>query len=313
MDNRISLHLCLVACLLWSCEAIGDLSDSTRGAVDSPGDSEPSADSIADGEANEDTGVSNGELSVLTYNVAGLPGFLSGSDPARNTPTISPLLNSHELVLVQEDFWYHDSLAADATHAYLSDPMVPRPTLVRIGDGLNRFSTFPFRELTRIAWVRCNGYITADSDCLAPKGFSVAVTELAPVAIVYVYNLHMDAGGNDGDITARERQAEQLAEDIAARAGSHAVIVAGDTNLRESRPGDMTTLDRFLSTAGLSDVCRILACDDGRIDRIMFRSSASLTLEPLAWDTPDEFVDSDGADLSDHEPVAARFRWQGGE
>jgi hypothetical protein len=41
------------------------------------------------------------ELSVLTYNVAGLPAEVSGSDPVANHPQISPLLNGYDLVLVQ--------------------------------------------------------------------------------------------------------------------------------------------------------------------------------------------------------------------
>ena len=290
-----ALILVVLVSLLWCCAGIGV--EATDGdAIE---------DAFSRGEP--ETGF---EFSLLTYNVAGLPDLISGSSPARNTTVISSLLNPYNLVLVQEDFWYHDDLVADAGHPYRSDPIVQRPTLLRIGDGLNRLSNYRFGSLARVTWRQCNGFLRASSDCLAQKGFSVALTELAPGAPVYIYNLHMDAGGDDEDMSVRRLQAEQLAADILIRVGTHAVIVAGDTNLKSSRTNDRATLDWLLSTLSLSDVCRALGCGDERIDRVMFRSGAKVILEPLAWETPGGFVDDDGVDLSDHEPVAVRFRWE---
>ena len=42
----------------------------------------------------------SGSLSVLTYNVAGLPAEMSKVDPIANHPLISPKLNDDDLVLV---------------------------------------------------------------------------------------------------------------------------------------------------------------------------------------------------------------------
>ena len=74
------------------------------------------------------------QFTTLAYNVAGLPQGISGSDPERNLPLISPLLNDYDVVLTQEDFdwWtplaglldfrnYHARLRADATHPYRTD------------------------------------------------------------------------------------------------------------------------------------------------------------------------------------------------
>jgi hypothetical protein len=125
----------------------------------------------------------SGQFDALTYNVAGLPEALSGSEPATNTPLISPLLNDYDLVLVQEDWEnpdppipglsvYHHLLIADATHPYLSDPApVPlgsdprRPTAL-VSDGLNRLSDFPFGELTREMWPNCFGGIDQSEGCM---------------------------------------------------------------------------------------------------------------------------------------------------
>ena len=52
-----------------------------------------------------------------------------------------------------------------------------------------------------------------------------------------------------------------------------------------------------------------LSCPEpGRIDRIYFRSSATVTVEALIWKVDDRYVDSAGKALSDHEAVAAQLR-----
>jgi len=142
------------------------------------------------------------------------------------------------------------------------------------------------------------------------KGFYVSEIELADGIAVGVYNLHMDAGSCDADIVARRVQTEQLVEEINIRSSGEAVIVAGDTNLKISRPDDMVSFDFLLLETGLQDACRFLECGNEIIDRIMFRSSDRVSLTPLSWELPPEFIDAEGKDLSDHVPVSARFGWE---
>ena len=162
----------------------------------------------------------SGRFTALTYNVAGLPAGLSGSEPDVNTELISPLLNAYDLVLVQESWInpdppipglevFHEVLVSQVTHPYLSDPAPPplgsdprRPEAL-VSDGLNRMSRFPFGELTRVMWDNCfGGADTSDggaADCLSQKGFSVATTTIAPGVEVDVYNLHGEAGNTPLD------------------------------------------------------------------------------------------------------------------
>lgn len=93
------------------------------------------------------------------------------------------------------------------------------------------------------------------------------------------------------------------------QAPDEALIVAEDTNLKDSKPEDMVTLEDFLIETGLTDSCRYQRCGDDRIDRIKFHSSPLVTLEPILWITPDEFIDGDGEDLSGHEPVSVVIQW----
>lgn len=249
-----------------------------------------------------------GGFLFLTYNVAGLPDAISGSTPSVNHPQISPLLNAYDLVVVQEDFYYDELLSADAEHPYQSG-ITDDWEFLRPGDGLARFSTLPFAKHTRVPWNVCFGIAQHANDCLTDKGFSYAATLVGGVR-VDVYILHMDAANANGDQLARRIQMKQLIATIESQSAGHALIVAGDTNLNLNNPADAETLDLLMSSTGLQDVCRYVGCsDDGRIDRVLFRDGEHIDLEPVRYWIPPEFIDDEGQDLSDHEPVAVEFQW----
>ena len=158
--------------------------------------------------------------------------------------------------------------------------------------------------------MRCHGGLRdGRSDCLAEKGFSVARTELAPGAILDVYNVHGEAGDGPGDVEARAAGYLQLAEFMREHSAGHAVLLGGDTNLNRRRLHDEIVLGEFLSSTGLQDACEFLACGDDRIDRFLFRSGPELELVPLLWALAEEFVDPGGHRLSDHPAVRMTFAW----
>lgn len=180
-----------------------------------------------------------------------------------------------------------------------------------VGDGLNRFSNTPFANLTRVRWNDCYGFVSNANDCLSSKGFSYARHEVAPGVTVDVYNLHADAGGESGDIDARALNFAQLAQFILATSADQALIVVGDTNLKASkRPRDGTVLQDFLGTTGLADVGATLPNIPEHLDRVLLRDGAKVKLRPLGWRVADEFVDPNGADLSDHEAIHVDVEWR---
>ena len=248
----------------------------------------------------------SGRLRFLSYNVAGLPQIVSSVTPTRNSPLISPKLNGYDLVLVQEDFYYHAAIAGGTTHPYESAPLTQYSTLVN--DGLNRFSQSPFLLHTRTIWNDRYGVTSHANDALSSKGFSVAIHELAPGAEVHVWNLHADAGSDPGDLSARARNFDQLASAILSFSANAALIVAGDTNLDPTRPTDVTVLTDFLGRVGLTDSARTLGQGE-YIDRVMVRDSANLTLTPATWRHADEFKDASGAPLSDHPALHVDIDW----
>lgn len=240
-------------------------------------------------------------FSVLTYNVAGLPQGVSHSNPAVDTPQISPKLNPFDLVVVQEDFSYHSALISEDTHPNRSTPSSGGTGL---GDGLNTLSRFAFDGFTRTAWSACNGYLDQGGDCLTPKGYTRFILDLGGGRTVDVYDVHFDAGRSEGDAAARKAQVDQLTAEITGSSAGHAVIVAGDTNMKAD---DEATLQALLGGSSLACACRTLGCADPALhDRVLFRSSPTLKLTPKAYAVL-SFVDASGNPLSDHDPVNVSF------
>jgi hypothetical protein len=268
----------------------------------------------------------SGDFLALSYNVAGLPQGISGSDPETNTPLIAPLLNGYDLVLMQETWKtpdpnplaplrvYHEILEAGSLHPFksVSAPLPfgtdPRRPEAIVSDGLNRFSRFPFSTLTKQAWETCH---PSAADCLALKGFDMARTTIAPGVTVDVYDLHMEAGGEPQDDVARDLGITQLSTFIQTMSAGRPVIVGGDFNLHTDAEPDATQFQRLLTETGLQDVCATLGCPQpGRIDKFLFRSSAAVTLTPQSWRfETDVFRRADGEPLSDHDALAVRFGW----
>ena len=299
-----------------------------------------SATGATDG-GDEGDGEWEGEINALTYNVAGLPDILSGSNPEANTDLIGPLLNDFDLVLVQESWKspdpnplaptrvYHEILEGHSTHEFKSDmaeqPLgadPERPSAL-LADGLGYFSAYEMGPVTRVAWTECfGGADTSDNgaaDCLAFKGFSVTTVTIADGVEVDVYNLHAEAGSSEKDQELQRADFPQLAAFIEEHSAGRAIILGGDTNLHTDEepenPQDVEDTEiwaDFLEVAGLTDVCTAVECDDfGRIDKFAFRSGDGVELGAIERVLETErFAGDDGEQLSDHEAVSARFGWR---
>src|SRR6188472_1316783 len=69
-------------------------------------------------------GASQGQLKVLTYNVAGLPDGFMTPHPSANMPQIGALLGRYDLALIQEDFAYGAPLRERVTLPFQSPAFV---------------------------------------------------------------------------------------------------------------------------------------------------------------------------------------------
>lgn len=263
-----------------------------------------------------------GRISVLTYNVAGLPERISSAKTKRydSMLKIGELINDYDIVNVQEDFNYNIQLYTNNLHPYKS---AHRGKAVW-GDGLNTFSKFPILEFRRVAWKKCNG-----SDCLTPKGFSLARICLAKDVIVDVYNVHATSGNSVSAAKARQRNLLQLAEYIFTHSEGSPLIVMGDFNAHYQF--NLDNMFEFIKETNLQDswvytilqnkypivqnnftIISDLDCTDNTetIDKILFRNSNSIVFKPLTYKLEIErFKTVKGDHLSDHLAVMVNFQW----
>ncbi len=263
----------------------------------------------------------SGTFNVLTYNVAGLPEGLSSGKPATNTPLISPRLGAYDIVNVQEDFNYHAALYAGDNHPYRTATSGGVP----FGDGLNTLSDYAFDDFERVKWNSCTG-----TNCLTPKGFSLARVRLDEGVFVDLYNVHTNADSDDAALAARRANVTQLSEFIRANSAGNAVIVMGDTNTRYTRTGD--NIRSLVSENGLTDpwvqlvkggvapalgadalVCPTTAPtnDCEVVDKVFYRDSNVVDLTANRYNNDwAKFLDSAGGNLSDHFPHTVDFSWK---
>ncbi|MEV6592089.1 jacalin-like lectin [Streptomyces acidicola] len=262
----------------------------------------------------------SGTFNVLTYNIAGLPLGLGDSDPETNTPLIGQRLGPYDIVNVQEDFNYHASLYANDSHPYRTATSGG----AAFGDGLNTLSDYSFEDFERVKWNNCTG-----TNCLTPKGFTLARVRLAEGVFVDLYNVHTNADDTDDALAARRANIEQLSDFIQANSSGNAVIVMGDTNTRYTRSGD--NIRTLVNENGLTDPwvklvkggtppaqgSDALVCDAAAptndcevVDKVLYRGSDLVTLNATRYNNDwKSFLRSDGKHLSDHYPHAVDFSY----
>ncbi|MCX5172234.1 jacalin-like lectin [Streptomyces antibioticus] len=278
------------------------------------------ATATAPAQAASDTAAASGSFDVLTYNVAGLPEGLSSGRPATNTPLISPRLAPYDIVNVQEDFNYHAALYAGDNHSYRTATSGG----AGFGDGLNTLSDHPFQDFERVRWNDCTG-----TNCLTPKGFTLARVRLAEGVFVDVYNVHTNADASDAALAARRANIAQLSDFVRAHSSGNAVIVMGDTNTRYTRAGD--TIRTLAGENGLTDawvrlvkggtrpaqgadalLCPTTAPPDDCevVDKVLYRGGPLFSLTATRYHNEwASFLDSAGGNLSDHFPHTVDFSY----
>lgn len=271
----------------------------------------------------------SGSFNVLTYNVAGLPSAISSASTPRDTSTtaIGQRIAPYDIVHVEEDFNYHSYLyAGDTNHAYRT----PTSGGAGIGSGLNTLSKLPYDEddFERVHWNSCQ---IDSGDCLTPKGFTFMRERLAEGVYVDFYNLHTNAGTNDGDEASRADNLGQLTAFINSHSAGNAVVVMGDTNTRYTRSAD--TIAEFGAANGLTDAwvklirggsapakgSDALVCDQTGttvpntcevVDKVLYRSSRLVSLNATSYNNEhSKFLTDAGLMLSDHDPITVGFTW----
>jgi len=245
------------------------------------------------------------EVSLLTYNIHGLPGWIARDDPPARIPKILAQAKAYDVVLLQEDFAYHDAVIAHSPFAVLvrgNEPWARGPLLE--GAGLTILSRFASVASQREAYGVCNGWIAAANDCLGNKGFLMARIALPNGALLDVWNTHLDAGDGDADRAARAAQLERLAAAMETQSAGRPLVVGGDFNLEWDEPRDRALLERFAARLGLHVAAQTPPDGwDSHLDSLWIRG-----VQRADGGKDGRFVQADGEPLSDHPAIFARVR-----
>lgn len=288
-----------------------------------------------------------GDLRVLTYNVAGLSSIIQGGNPGERHSMISPKLNDYDIVGVQENFDYDRQLTESITKLPYRNIHTGK---TGNGNGLNVFSKYRIHTARTKTWFYRFGNLTHGADENTPKGFSMSEVELAPNVFIHVYNLHADAGSYNSDFTkdtgsgeARRANIREVVEHIEHFSKDKAVILMGDTNAYYFRDSDQ--LKESFDKVGLKDaiveyrnnglypepvfnwvpVAQAMSSRDDKlhevvkddyetVDKILFRSGKDVILEVTDAEIQFEkfsFINNNGERerISDHSPVFANLKY----
>ena len=246
---------------------------------------------------------------MLTYNVHGLPSWIARDDPPARIPLILERAAGYDVVLLQEDFAYHDMVLANREHAHVFRGNEGWSRFLS-GSGLTILSHFaPGAAPIAAAYGVCNGYLGAGNDCYANKGFLMARLALTNGAELDVWNTHLDAGSGEEDHAARVAQLDRLATAIEAHSNDRAVLVGGDLNLEWADARDRALCESFRDRLGLAIAAQTRPGEwESHLDYLLLRSGGGVQIEILAGGKDEKMVSGSHAALSDHPAIFVRMR-----
>lgn len=286
-------------------------------------------------------------FTIATLNVDGLPLSVLGIDVnpdgpgSEGTVRISEYLakKGYDIVMMQEDFNYHEELTTHLTDKYVLDEWsgglnvedydFTNPNFrftcdglmaaIRTGDEALSQSgkAITLAKTERTAWEDYYGRMDHAWDGMVTKGFRRYELTLAGGTEIVVYNMHMDAeeDGDDasGDREAREGQWKQLCEEITERLNERPIIVLGDMNSQyDCDPIKELFIDKIAATgkATVGDSWTLLGNDGVEVlDKILYVNPVDgQQLTPIDYllDKTDYMYED--KPLGDHFPVVVTFK-----
>jgi hypothetical protein len=230
-------------------------------------------------------------------------------------------MTEFDLVHVQEDFCYHDSLLLFNNHRYVS------PDIPYVGDGLNTFSNYPVLGFERVQWNDCT-----NADCLSLKGFSYSKIAIEVDVTIDFYNLHCNTGGSLASIDARRENLYQFLDYVNTNSVGEPILIMGDFNQKHTRLEDSTRpmlgqgfndpwLDLMRNndipdydTDKLGDCFPINTsplCEG--VDKVFYRGNDEMQISVLSYQYGDDdryYYRGDLSQaLSDHSPLFVTFQY----
>lgn len=284
------------------------------------------------------------QFTIATLNVDGLPQKIlvlkvNPDGPGNGgTARIGKYLanNGYDLIMLQEDFNYHDVLSVFLEDDYqldewTGDVEVAGHTIDFLHLQNHRFECdglmacwkkdLAVTPSARQPWQQNFGKFSHELDEMVTKGFRRYEVTLRSGDRIVVYNMHMDASDekdeaeqNDAkDKAARLAQWAQLREDVLQHLDSRPIIIAGDMNSLYSRDDVKSVFIDAINASGcatVADVCMELNKQgEETIDKILYINPVMGTaIKPVAFSLDKAGYQYEGRPLGEHYPVVATFQ-----
>lgn len=192
------------------------------------------------------------------------------------------------------------------------------------------------------SWQTTYGNLESGFDANIDKGYRYYKVTLRDATVIDLYILHMDAETSEGDIAAREVQLRQLAAEITASQNGRPKLILGDTNCRYTRDqvkklfidpinntSSYTVRDAWVEyvrggsyptyypgaiwTHDLTDKSEGENSPNWEVvDKIFYVNPSSgkqLVLHKVYLE--EDYVNDEGTELGDHNPIVAIFSTEG--
>jgi len=256
----------------------------------------------------------SGEISILTYNVWGMPGPLAQDRRAR-LQRLGETLSAYDIVTLQEAF-------SDDIRHLESHPEFPfqirhdNRGLVRAGSGLYILSKHEILKADYRPFSNCT-----QGDCLARKGVLWVRIEHPTIGLMDIYTTHYQSQTSTVAADIREKEDNRvLQEFVHQNNAAFPVLITGDFNLLP----DQREYRDLMRRLPLIDLYRNAHPDNpgmtfdplrnpyarggtpGRIDYIFLLKGNAYEATPLACHLTHE-EEQQGYYLSDHFGVTARI------
>lgn len=296
------------------------------------------------------------QFSVATLNVDGLPQKIlvlkvNPDGPGNGgSARIGKYLmkKGYDLVMLQEDFNFHNVLSVFLEDAYKMDEWsgdlgVEGRSIDFLHLQNHRFESDGLmgcwkNDLTvtpapRVPWQQNFGKFSHANDEMVTKGFRRYDVTLRDGTRILCYNVHMDASddwdeesANDArDKAARMAQLTQLRTDVLSQMGTRPVIIVGDLNCLYGRDAVKTGFIDAINDSGLGTIADVwVELKNGgayptdkaqgvaageTLDKILYINPATgAQIKPVAFTL--DMADYTYADkpLGDHYPLSATFQ-----
>lgn len=255
-----------------------------------------------------------GTFKIASFNVAGLPNFEAFQGGEVDMDSVMSFLNNktisnqkvigkyiescdYDIFATQEDFFYHDFLAAELkSYNYSTQWQGGVPW----GDGTTVFTkNYKMTGEQHIKWDMLSGDGSAEdgADVYSRKGITYVCVEIADGVFVDFYDIHADAYGDEGSMEARKDNFRQLADLINSKNTGRPVIITGDFNISSHHTYDPSGVyfnKRLIEEEGYKDAWTELYNGGNYDDYSSWYSQGSYWGR---WDSVEKFLYKDGTNV----------------